>query len=106
MEPLLDKSARKKKHFGWIIWSLCISFLWFWVLGFVALAEDDGSFQPHPYLDAVLDFMTFPLCHLPRIGDSDGILIPSCLLWGFFLVWLFRFVVRQFTTKKIGKHEK
>jgi|ERR1700722_9391643 len=99
MEPLLDKSARKKKHFGWIIWSLGISFLWFLVIAFVALAEDDGYHQPHPYLDAVLYYMNFPLCYLPVMGDSDGIAVLSCFLWGFFLVWLFHLVVRLFTSK-------
>jgi hypothetical protein len=96
MEPLFDKLARNKKCFGWIICSVGISFLWFWVLAVMGLCEDDGNFQPHPYLDAVLYFMTFPLCYLPEIGDSDGVAILSCLLWGFFLVWLFRLTLRRF----------
>jgi hypothetical protein len=96
MEPLFDKLARNNKCLGWIIWSLGIAFLWFWVLAFVGLSEDDGNFQPHPYLDAMLCFMTFPLCFLPKIGDYDGIAILSCVLWGFFLVGLFRLPLRRF----------
>ena len=124
MEPLLDKLARSKKTRRFIIWSvpsIVIAFLWFFVSAVFDLSTDDGNAKFHPYLDAASSFMNFPLSYLPGIDSWDSQshwmslevfqwyeligFILNCLLWGFFLVWAFRLVVRLFTTKKIGKHE-
>jgi ankyrin repeat protein len=110
MEPLLDKLARHKKQMAWFLLGILMAVFWFCLTGFIGLSEDD--MRPHPVLDTVLDVTTFPASLLPGLEsyDSRTAIMPmqvwqsysaageilNTLLWGFFLVWLFRLVVRWF----------
>jgi hypothetical protein len=118
MEPLLDKLARNKKAKRFFILSVCsvvTAFLWLFINAYLDLSTDDGNGKAHPLLDAACSFVHFPLSYLPGIDSWDSQshwmsfntfcryeeigLYLNCLLWGFFLVWTFRFVVRLFTSK-------
>jgi hypothetical protein len=105
MEPLFDKLARQmpryKRHVPWILWSIGISILWFYIDAYCALSTDDGNANAHPFLDAVSRFTDFPLGYVPIIKSSFVGLIANCLLWGFFLVWLFRVTLRGFQRRQV-----
>jgi hypothetical protein len=113
-----DKLARNKTARRFFIWSVCsiaIAFLWFFITAYVDLSTDDGNTKAHQFLDAASSFVNFPLSYLPGIESWNSQsywmslevfqwyeiigLYLNCLFWGFFLVWLFRLVVRRFTSK-------
>ena len=119
MEPLLDKLVRSKKARSFVISGVCsfvIALLWFFTFGYICLMEDDGRYLPHPRLDMAIDIMVFPVSYLPGWGSWDGRshwmsfetwqwyemigVILNSLLWGFFLVWFCRFVVRLIAAKR------
>jgi len=115
MEPVIDKLfpllPRYKKQVAWVVLGLVISFLWFCVEGYCLLSTDDGNAGFHPSLDAVSRFMAFPASFLPGLESWDSQShwmsfevwswyefigdIANCLLWGFFLTWLFRLIFRR-----------
>jgi hypothetical protein len=105
MEPLFDKLARQmpryKRHLPWILWSVGISVLWWFIFAYCVLSTDDGHAKAHPFLDAASRFMVFPLGYVPVIESSVLGGIVNCLLWGFFLVWLFRLALRGFQRRRI-----
>ena len=96
-----------------IIWSVVIAVLWYVTTGVLGLMLDND--KPHPLLEAVFSFMLFPVSYLPGWETFDsrtavmsfrtwcwysnigGVL--NCLLWGFFLVWIYRLVARLFVVK-------
>jgi hypothetical protein len=104
MEPLFDKLARQmprcKRHVPWVLWSVGISFLWFFIYAYCTLSTDDGNAKAHPFLDATSRFMDFPLGYIPIIESSFLGGIANCMLWGFFLVWLFRLILRRFQRRQ------
>ncbi|MGD1089378.1 MAG: hypothetical protein ABR955_11730 [Verrucomicrobiota bacterium] len=77
--------------------------------------------QPHPLLDMAYLVMFFPVRYLPgwEVWNSTTSAISfqiwgwysfiggitNSLLWGFFLVWIYRLVARLLTAKSFGKHE-
>jgi hypothetical protein len=102
MEPLFAKMARQmpryKRHVPWILSSIGISVLWFFFTAYCDLSTDDGNAKAHPFLNAASGFMDFPLGYIPVVESSFFALIVNCLLWGLFLVWLFRLVLVRFRT--------
>jgi hypothetical protein len=105
MEPLFDKLARQmpryKRHVPWILSSIGISFLWFFLTAYCDLSTDDGNAKAHPFLNAASGFVDFPLGYVPVVESSFFALIANCLLWGFFLVWIFRLTLRRFQRRRI-----
>jgi hypothetical protein len=97
MEPLFDKLARQmpryKRHMPWMLSSIGISVLWFFITAYCDLSTDDGN--------AASGFMDFPLGYVPVVESSFFALIANCLLWGFFLVWIFRVTLRRFQRRRI-----
>jgi len=102
-----------------IIWSVVIAFLWYVTTGVVGLMLDND--KPHPLLDPMFSSLNFPVSYLPGWESWDSrshwmsfetwswysIIgsIANCLLWGFSLVWLFRCVVRLFSSERVKKHD-
>jgi len=102
-----------------IIWSVVIAFIWYITTGVIGLMLDND--KPHPLLDPIATFMLFPISYLPgwETFDSRTAIMSSrtwcwysdigsiinCLLWGFVLTWLFRFVARLVSSKYTREHE-
>jgi hypothetical protein len=105
MEPLLDKLARQmpryKRYIPWMLCGVGISVVWFFVLADCALGIDDGNAKAHPFLVAASRVMDFPLGYIPVVESWSFELIANCLLWGFFLVWIFRLILRRFQRRRI-----
>jgi hypothetical protein len=104
MEPLFDKLVRQmpreKRYMTWMLWTVGISFLWFFIDAYCTLRTDDGHAKAHPFLYAASRFMDFPLGYIPAVETSVAGGIANCMLWGLFLVWLCRLTLTRFLRRK------
>src|ERR1022692_4673275 len=107
------------KRTTFVFWGVLIAVLWYVTICALGLMTDND--KPHPFLDAIFSFMLFPVSYLPGWGSWNSRshwmsydtwswyanigLILNCVLWGFCLVWLFRFAGRQFGFRHVEEHE-
>ena len=105
MEPLFDKLARQmprfRRHVPWILSSVGVSILWFFIFAYCTLSTDDGNAKAHPFLDMASRILALPLCYVPVVESSVLGGIANGMLWGFSLVWLFRLALRRFQRRRI-----